>query len=74
MGMMDDLELPASGREWAELREQRELSIRELSDLTGLRAETIYRLEATGSATRSTRILVAAACGVPVFDREAVVA
>jgi transcriptional regulator with XRE-family HTH domain len=62
------LDTPATPDQWRGLREQRGLTIRELADLTGLNIATLHRLEAGVSVTRSTRTLVAAALGLPVFD------
>jgi transcriptional regulator with XRE-family HTH domain len=52
------LEIPQTGREWQELREQQALSVDELSQLTGLQKSTLYRLEAGAHVTRSTKTLV----------------
>jgi transcriptional regulator with XRE-family HTH domain len=62
------LDTPTSPDEWRALRERRGLTIRELADMTGLYVSTLHRLEAGVSVTKSTRMLVAAALGLPVFD------
>jgi transcriptional regulator with XRE-family HTH domain len=64
------VEVPSTGREWQQLREQRGVTVTDLSALTGLQQSTIHKLEAGGSVTRSTRVLVAAALGLPVFDEQ----
>lgn len=61
---------PLSGPEWVELREGRAMTRRELALRTGLSPTTLRSLEA-GEYTRvSTRLLVAAACGVDVFGHQ----
>lgn len=64
-------EMPTTGPEWRELRDRRELSVPELSEITGLQPSTIHKLEAGASVNRSTRTLVGAALGLPVFGEPA---
>jgi transcriptional regulator with XRE-family HTH domain len=66
-------DLPRSGPEWTALRQDAGLTLGDLAALTELSLTTIKALEAGARATRSTRKLVAAACGLDVFgygDRE----
>ncbi len=67
-------EMPNTPAGWRELRDQRGHSDRELAELTSLDVGTIHRLEAGAHVTRSTRKLVAAALGVPVFATEEAIA
>jgi transcriptional regulator with XRE-family HTH domain len=60
--------LPVTASEWRALREQNGLSVAELADLTGLTPATIQRLELGAHCTESTRRLIGAALGLPVFE------
>jgi transcriptional regulator with XRE-family HTH domain len=61
-------DLPSTGPEWTALREDAGLTIRDLAALTELSSRTLHALEAGKRVSRSTRKLVAAACGLNVFD------
>lgn len=66
-------DLPSTGAEWTALRESAGLTRRDLMALTDLHPATIEALETGKRVSRSTRKLVAAACGLDVFghrDRE----
>lgn len=58
--------------DWRSLREERALTVVELSKLTGLSRETIEKLELGGSVTVSTRRLVLVALREPDLFKAAV--
>jgi transcriptional regulator with XRE-family HTH domain len=60
-------ELPATGREWEELRNRAGLTKAELARRTALDVSTIWALEHGSYVSRKVQLLVAAALGVRVF-------
>jgi len=60
-------DLPTAGSEWTKLREDVGLTLRDLAAETELDMGTLRTLESGGRVARSTRKLVAAACGLDVF-------
>jgi transcriptional regulator with XRE-family HTH domain len=64
-------DLPKSGTDWRALREERGLDVYDLAAATSLQVSTIRNLERGEHVRRSTRTLVAAALGIPVFGAPA---
>lgn len=58
--------------DWAQLREQAQLTVDELAELTALDKATIARLELGGRVNESTRRLVLVALRRPDAVREAI--
>jgi transcriptional regulator with XRE-family HTH domain len=63
-------ELPKSGPDWQQLRDEAGLTRLELAALTGHSVETIRLLEKTGRASVSTRRHIALVLGLRLLDLE----